>query len=211
MKADNYQQYYTKVRRYLYKFASTEKKTLDLGCGDGHLIGDFKNIIGIDIDKNNVKKYPSKIIIQDLTKGIPFSDDSFEQIICLEVIEHLKEKEDVKNLLKESYRVLSNEGMMIITTPNKKRWTLLMRKIFLKDKKYPYCISEKNIGKCKEFTHMHYHEFSKEEIEKLLKEVGFRKIFIEERFLEMPFILKGIDVKSELGKMLLVVTRKVEK
>jgi len=200
--------YTNAVRKFLYDTAFIEKKTLDLGCGDGHLIGEFEDIIGIDINKNNVGKYPSKIIIKDLTKGIPFGDDSFEQIICLEVIEHLKEKEHVKNLLRESHRVLNNDGMIIITTPNKKRWTLLLRRLFAKQKKYPYCISEKNIGEYKEFTHMHYNEFSREEIEEFLRDVGFNKIFIEERFLEMPFILKGINVRSSLGKMLVAVVRK---
>lgn len=46
---------------------------------------------------------------------IPISDNSFDMVICFEVIEHLQEP---LNAIKELSRVLKKDGILILTAPN---------------------------------------------------------------------------------------------
>jgi len=86
---------------------------LDIGCGDGFIADclkkDFK-ITKVDI------KNGKDIIVHDLEKPpYPFENEVFDGIICSEVLEHLYKPETVIN---ESYRILKENGIMIVTVPN---------------------------------------------------------------------------------------------
>lgn len=101
----------------------SEKNTgsvLDLGCGNGdsskklHDLG-FK-VTAADMD---VKRFEFKDIISfkecNLNSKLPFSDNSFDYIIFLEVIEHIYNPQFV---ISEISRVLKENGRLIISTPN---------------------------------------------------------------------------------------------
>lgn len=106
---------------YLKMLGSSKTRglTLDIGCRDGSvskIINNcFGNVIGIDIDipKEREKSIP-------LVKGdgcnLPFSNNSFDLIVCLNVIEHLR---DPQLLIKECIRCLSEEGILYVVCPNK--------------------------------------------------------------------------------------------
>jgi len=98
----------TRKRLYLFikKYASNEK-ILDIGSGGGYGESFFPNRVSLDIDKN---KNPD--IVGD-AHNIPFGDDSFNTILCTEVLEHLK---DPKKAIKEMKRVLKPGGRLILTT-----------------------------------------------------------------------------------------------
>lgn len=104
---------------------SCEKaRVLDIGCGDGKLIGKFAGkirvgeIYGIEISpkyaeearRNNVD-----VIIGDIDIGLPFKDASFDIVISNQVIEHVNSTD---NFVKECYRILKNGGTCIVSTPN---------------------------------------------------------------------------------------------
>jgi len=67
---------------------------------------------------------------QDLRKPINYGDGVFDVVVCMEVIEHIKDEEDVggynetfygngqQNLLKECNRVLKPDGILFLTSPN---------------------------------------------------------------------------------------------
>ncbi|MCK4669666.1 MAG: class I SAM-dependent methyltransferase [Nanoarchaeota archaeon] len=106
-------------------------KILDAGCGEGHLIkkAHCKNnqslYFGVDITKVALKKAKercpyAKFIHGDLTK-IPYENESFDIVICTEVLEHIYEYKDV---IKELTRVLRKNGWLIITFPNETVWTI---------------------------------------------------------------------------------------
>lgn len=87
---------------------------LDLGCGDMYLktlLPEFQ-YTGVDVD---TAKAPTAICHDLSITPYPFSDASFDTIICSEVLEHLWEPESA---LKELYRTLKPGGTLVLTVPN---------------------------------------------------------------------------------------------
>ncbi len=87
-------------------------KVLDLGCGNckykSLVLENGENYIGADFYQHeNVDVYTD-------AKETPFSDGEFDTIMCLQVLEHIKEPHKV---IKECYRILKKEGYIILTTP----------------------------------------------------------------------------------------------
>ena len=99
---------------------------LDAGCGEGYgtklLSSAVKKIVGIDIDRKIIgkasKKYAGNNRAYQLYDGktIPFADNYFDLIVSFHAIEHIKN--DI-GFIDEMYRVLKDNGRLIITTPNK--------------------------------------------------------------------------------------------
>ena len=77
------------------------KKPIMLNLGAANQV--FKGFIGIDIEDNGTN------MVWDIRNGLPFPDNSVEEVISCHFIEHLNE-EEVQNLFKEIYRVLKKGG-----------------------------------------------------------------------------------------------------
>ena len=99
-------------------------KVLDVGCGQGYLLSGVKSecsyLYGIDRQKPAVKAAQNWIeegnfCLADASK-IPFKSNTFDYLICTEVLEHIK-GDDV---MKECYRVLKPNGVVLFTVPNGK-------------------------------------------------------------------------------------------
>jgi len=98
-------------------------RCLDIGCGDGifsSLIkANYQYIYGIDCSNTSAIQAKSNgisVILADIDEGfMPFTEDTFDLISCLDVIEHVF---DPVKLLNEIHRVLLTHGTLIITTPN---------------------------------------------------------------------------------------------
>lgn len=128
-KNNKQQLYFEHMNRYL--FASSfvkEKRVLDLACGVGYgsrMLKDAgaKNVFGVDISEDAVKYAKAKYG----TKGITFIESDatstnlktnvFDVVVCFEFIEHVANQDDV---LKEIKRLLKKDGVLIISTPNKR-------------------------------------------------------------------------------------------
>lgn len=95
-------------------------KLLDVGCGDGNLSQAAKalgfNVIAADLD-NERFKFNGDIEFRkvDLNKALPFSKSCFEYVIAMEVIEHL---DNLTFFIEELNRILIDNGVLIISTPN---------------------------------------------------------------------------------------------
>jgi GT2 family glycosyltransferase/SAM-dependent methyltransferase len=114
-----------------YAFASqfvNDKKVLDLACGEGYgsffLAKNARCVLGIDIYPETIqhasKAYPKDNL--EFKEGsildIPVSGSKiFDVIVCFEALEHLDEH---TKLMSEIMRLLKDDGLLIISTPNKK-------------------------------------------------------------------------------------------
>jgi ubiquinone/menaquinone biosynthesis C-methylase UbiE len=97
------------------------EKLLDAGCGTGLMLRHFPEAsIGLDINPRNLKKAKihapkAKLVLGDIEK-IPFNNNTFSTIVCTEVLEHLPVPSVA---LKEIFRVLGKEGLLIGSVPAK--------------------------------------------------------------------------------------------
>ena len=119
---------YEHLHRYAYatQFAQN-KRALDLACGEGYgsrlLARTAESVVGIDIDENAIRHAKNKYIRSNLQfkqgsiTDIPIEGQSiFDVIVCFEAIEHI---DDHEKLLKEVKRLLTPDGLFIVSTPNK--------------------------------------------------------------------------------------------
>jgi len=93
---------------------------LDLACGDGRYAYDLGqkgfHVQAADVDHDRFQ-YHDKIKFQHCTldNPLPFGDNSFDYVLFLETVEHLKNPFFV---IGEIGRVLNENGCLIISTPN---------------------------------------------------------------------------------------------
>ena len=120
-----------KLLNYLDIFVKKGGLLLDAGCSNGFLLfshitkKEGRKAVGIDIGSGHLKsafktaknlevKRDTYFLVGDL-EDLPFKNNSFDTIICSEVIEHLLEPE---RAFREFGRVLKSRGFLIVTTPN---------------------------------------------------------------------------------------------
>jgi SAM-dependent methyltransferase len=111
-----------------YSFAATlaaGKRVLDVGCGTGYgaasLAVTAAHTVGFDISPEAVEyaaqNYGDKVeFIVGSAENFPASLGAFGLITAFEVIEHLA---DWPRLLSEANRVLADDGLFLVSTPNK--------------------------------------------------------------------------------------------
>jgi SAM-dependent methyltransferase len=96
-------------------------RVLDLGCGRGGLVEeiwrDVKLAAGLDPDSPSLAEHRAvgMPVIRGVGENLPFVDQSFDLIVCLWVLEHLK---DPAATLREVCRVLAPRGHFVFLTPN---------------------------------------------------------------------------------------------
>lgn len=105
--------------------SNTNQLILDIGVGFGvytnYLLKMSPNYIGIDVNRDSLNKtrntHDQKIdCIQMSAENIGFEENSFDNIVMIEVLEHLP---DPKKSFKEINRILKPGGRIIFTAPNK--------------------------------------------------------------------------------------------
>lgn len=96
-------------------------RALDVGCGIGEAMSMWLDSAGIDIDKNCVDYCRDRDL--DVREGniyeIPFSDGSFNTVLCSNVLEHLDEPDSA---MREISRVLLLGGRLIVSVPMKRAY-----------------------------------------------------------------------------------------
>jgi ubiquinone/menaquinone biosynthesis C-methylase UbiE len=94
---------------------------LDIGCGSSRILGALDNVVGLDILMRKLRyarKY-DKPLINGSIFNLPFKENSFDCVICSEVIEHIPADEST---FAEISRVLKPGGRLILGTPDYGRW-----------------------------------------------------------------------------------------
>lgn len=108
------------------KYIQESDRLLDLGCGNGQntqKAAKFaKKVIGVDFDENLLalarKSAKSQNIVFkkiDLEKPLPFKNACFDKVLFLDVLEHLKNRDQA---LEEAKRVLVAGGLLFLAVPN---------------------------------------------------------------------------------------------
>jgi ubiquinone/menaquinone biosynthesis C-methylase UbiE len=121
---------------HLLKSAHTESniKILDLGCGEGHLTNRIKEtfpsseIHGLDYSIDAIKiahaRYKNmKFIVADGYKP-PYTDGYFDIVVLNNIWEHVP---DPLQMLAGINRILKTNGIIVISTPSRFRFSNLIR------------------------------------------------------------------------------------
>ncbi len=120
---------YEHLHRYLWAAGIVAgRRVLDLGSGEGFgasiLADESAEVVGLDIDRRTVEHAqlnwsgPKTSFVEGSALDLSmFDDGSFGAVVAFEVIEHLEEQERV---LSEAARVLAEDGLLIISTPDRR-------------------------------------------------------------------------------------------
>jgi ubiquinone/menaquinone biosynthesis C-methylase UbiE len=135
-------------------------KIIDVGCGDGtttlrvanYFNLNMNNVYGVDYDDAlvNTSKQLFNVNKIDLeTDDIPFEDNTFDLVICNQVLEHLKH---YRKVIDDLIRITSEKGYIIIGIPNLSH---LINRIYLLFGRQPLCI-HLDSSHVRSFTHKNF-------------------------------------------------------
>lgn len=99
-----------------------EDVILDVGCGDGyqisHILSYSSRTVGIDLSRARLAKARKKLDGADLVRAssekIPFRQRAFDKVMCLELLEHLK---NPALTLQQIESVLKEAGTLVVSVP----------------------------------------------------------------------------------------------
>ena len=147
-------------RYQVAKLFAEGKVILDAACGEGYgssvLAEVAETVVGLDVDANTINFANSKYAKNNLTymignvTSLPFPDHVFDLVVSFETLEHIGAA-DQQLFMKEICRVLKSDGILIMSTPNKRVYTDL--------------VQGENKFHIKEFYVQEYVEFIKEYFE----------------------------------------------
>jgi SAM-dependent methyltransferase len=111
-----------------YDFAAARargRRVLDAGCGEGYGAARLaqagaSDVVAVDLDQAVVshvrRAYPAVGAVRAELGALPFRGGTFDLVVSLQVIEHVW---DPEGYLRSLRSVLSAEGELILTTPNR--------------------------------------------------------------------------------------------
>lgn len=141
----------------------------------------YFNWINIDIiDLKAFSENQSYNFLQhDVTKGLPYEDDSVDAIFNSHIIEHLT-RDEGRRFLAECHRVLKQNSIFRISTPD----TQLLTKQYLDGKIMDYKYINVGVEKAKDDAEAYYNLllaghltiYDEDSLKKLMESVGFKEI-----------------------------------
>jgi ubiquinone/menaquinone biosynthesis C-methylase UbiE len=120
---------------------------IDLGSSGNsllHFIENIKHKTCFDLSETSLKQYTKSVHSEEKKRefwhpicgtitDLPYRDQCFDFISCLDVLEHIK---DDKSAIKEISRILKKDGILIITVPHKKAYFSQQDKIIGHHRRY---------------------------------------------------------------------------
>jgi len=182
----------------IIKMTNADKNAcvLDYGCGTGILLEDlvkkYSQVYGIDVSPDMIKRIKInnnnlKSINVTCGENLPFKDNFFNVIFCRGSLHHV---ENLEKGISEIFRVLKNEGELILSEPNNDSLILrIPRKFYVKHSDH--------------FDHEH-HALESKSLIKLLenKKFEFKKL---KRFVFFAFPIGGLSDLMPLVKFLIII------
>jgi 2-polyprenyl-3-methyl-5-hydroxy-6-metoxy-1,4-benzoquinol methylase len=168
---------YKKILDYishLDNLQGKQLKILDVGCYPYHL-GAALEKLGADVWGISSAHEPitnKHIAILNIETDIfPYKDNTFDLVLCSEVVEHLPHSPMLA--LQEMYRVAKPGGYVLITTPNINRSINQGKMLLGKSPMYSIDAFLENEGKGSNLYHRHNREFTLHELATLVKKTGW--------------------------------------
>ena len=104
---------------------------LDAACGEGYgsalLCQKATKVVGLDVSAEAIShassrysEYENLEFVEGNCTALEFEDDAFDCIVSFETLEHLGEQSE---MLGEFRRVLKPDGVLIISSPDKKNYS----------------------------------------------------------------------------------------
>lgn len=159
------------------------KVVLDAACGEGYgssIIGTVANqVIGIDLNGEAIDRATANYgndKVSFLTASVaelPIESNSIDVVVSFETIEHVPEEVQIE-FIKEVRRVLKEDGLFIISSPNRAIYSDL----------FDY------------HNEFHVHELYKDEFESMLRE-HFRNIKLFNQYWEVASVIDNNDTYQE--------------
>jgi SAM-dependent methyltransferase len=98
------------LTKFVKQYSLVDKAVLEIGSGRGNLQDVVDNYTGLDISPNVGRFYHKKFVLGSAT-ALPFTDDSFDALWSVWVLEHVPNPEQA---LSEARRVTRNNGVMFL-------------------------------------------------------------------------------------------------
>jgi methionine biosynthesis protein MetW len=115
------------LRLLFERYVQPDDACLDLGCGDGgssgfYLTDHSRSYVGVDVAQNAIELAKARgfdVVRIDDASSLPFADESFDVVVCSEVLQNVFEPQLAAG---EARRVLRPRGRFIVTVPNAAYW-----------------------------------------------------------------------------------------
>jgi len=149
-----------RIMMLVEKFSEPNGFVVDFGCGTSYYTG--SNASGLDLDKEMLKKADLENKLLAHYSYVPLRNESFSMVVMCHSLEHINTPNQP---LKEAYRILKKNGVIVISVPNLRSlqaiWNLLFHGIL------------QGVG----IDHQdHLTAFTPKLLKRLLRECGFKPI-----------------------------------
>jgi 2-polyprenyl-3-methyl-5-hydroxy-6-metoxy-1,4-benzoquinol methylase len=139
-------------------------RVLDVGCSTGYLSERLQQrgatVVGIDLDERaaeRARRFCEAVYVGDIeTMELPFEPESFDAIVCGDLIEHLRDPESTLQRLRP---LLRPGGRLALSTPNIANWAMRLSLLFgrfrytewgLLDRTHTHLFTRKTLRECLE-------------------------------------------------------------
>jgi 2-polyprenyl-3-methyl-5-hydroxy-6-metoxy-1,4-benzoquinol methylase len=150
------------------------KRVLDVGCSSGYLARPLVErgctVVGIERDPDAAevaREVCTEVHVGDVeVMALPFESNSFDVILCGDLVEHLREPEQ---FLVRVRRFLPPGGRLVLSTPNIANWTM---RLSLLGGRWRY--TERGI-----LDRTHLHLFTRKSLVEMLDRAGYRVVELD--------------------------------
>lgn len=190
------------------------KKFLSIGGGMGAdmwFLTDANEVVLLDASKQGVRvanKHGVKAKIFDVTRKLPYPDESFDVVVLKDILEHVLEPVE---LLMEAKRVVKRRGYIIVSLPNHFWWWFRIRMLFGANLLWK-TLQHDHSRTMDEWDYMHVRFFTWSGVKRMMKLAGLK---IDKKYWdfgtwahysdpEMFYtVLKNKKKKSKMAKLFL--------